>query len=178
VPDGRSQEPRKEIEMMEKLLDVEAAGYAAGNWEEGEDVNNPYDFHYWSEVYREERLREAGARRLEGRLQANGEIGAFSAYEGTRVWSMRHVALVIAVAAIIAASAIFSAPAFASHEHYLETPGNCVEDVASGQTEKGEGEGGYHKFHDNVHKGQPGTEAFEKENNPVSVDKGSCPAQH
>ena len=90
---------------------------------------------------------------------------------------MKRIALVFAVAAMMAASMAFSASAFASHEHYLKTPGSCVDDVASGQTEKGEGEGGYHKFHENVHKGQPGTEAFEKVNNPVSVDKGSCPAQ-
>ncbi len=68
-----------------------------------------------------------------------------------------------------------AAPAAASHTHYLMTPGACVEDVASGQTAKGPGEGGHHKFHDNVHKGQPGTQAFNNPNNRVSVDKGSCP---
>ncbi len=90
---------------------------------------------------------------------------------------MRRIALVFAVAAMMTASMAFSASAFASHPHYLSTPGNCVEGVAHGQTSKGPGEGGYHKFHDNVHKGQPGMVAFEKENNPVSVDKGSCPAE-
>lgn len=89
---------------------------------------------------------------------------------------MRRIVLLVTVAGVMAAMMALSGPAFASHEHYLKTPGTCVEDVASGQTEKGEGEGGYHRFHDNVHKGQPGTEAFEKENNPVSVDKGTCPA--
>ncbi len=89
---------------------------------------------------------------------------------------MRRIVLLVTVAALMAAMMAFSASAFASHPHHLSTPGTCVEDVARGQTEKGEGEGGYHKFHDNVHKGQPGTAAFEKENNPVSVDKGSCPA--
>ncbi len=90
---------------------------------------------------------------------------------------MRRIALVFVVAAMMAASMVFSASAFASHEHYLLTRGTCVEDVGSGQTSKEPGEGGYHKFHDNVHKGQPGMVAFEKENNPVSVDKGSCPAE-
>ncbi len=69
-----------------------------------------------------------------------------------------------------------AAPASATHEHYIVPPGTCVEDVASGQTAKGPGEGGYHQFHHNVHKGQPGTAAFENPNNPVSVDKGTCPA--
>ena len=91
---------------------------------------------------------------------------------------MRRIILVLTVAAVMAATLVVSAvPAFANHEHYLETPGTCVEDVASGQTDKGSGEGGYHQFHDNVHKGQPGLEAFENENNPVSVDRGSCPVQ-
>ena len=89
---------------------------------------------------------------------------------------MRRIILVLTVAAVMAATLVVSAvPAFANHEHYLETPGTCVEDVASGQTAKGPGEGGYHKFHDYVHKGQPGLEAFENENNPVSM-KGTCPA--
>ena len=88
---------------------------------------------------------------------------------------MRRIVLVFVVAAMMAASMAFSASAFAIHPHYLSTPGTCVEDVASGQTSKGEGEGGYHKFHDNVHKGQPGLVAFEKENNLVSVGAESCP---
>ena len=87
---------------------------------------------------------------------------------------MRRIALVFVVAAMMAASMVFSASAFASHEHYLKTPGTCVEDVGSGQTSKGPGEGGYHKFHDHVHKGQPGMVAFEKENNSVSVSGTQC----
>jgi hypothetical protein len=85
------------------------------------------------------------------------------------------------VVVIITASAVFSAPAFASHEHYLVTPGTCVDDIASGQTEKGPGEGGYHKFHENVHLGTPGMMAFENENNPVAVYKAGtgsgCPTE-
>ena len=91
---------------------------------------------------------------------------------------MRRMVLIFVVAAMMAASMAFSASAaFAIHPHYLSTPGTCVEDVGSGQTSKGEGEGGFHKFHDNVHKGQPGMAAFEKENNPVSVDGKPCPAE-
>ena len=89
---------------------------------------------------------------------------------------MRRIALVFVVAAMMAASMAFSASAaFAIHPHYLMSKhGTCVEDVASGQTSKGEGEDGFHKFHDHVHKGQPGLVAFEKENNPVSVGAEPC----
>lgn len=77
--------------------------------------------------------------------------------------------------ALLASLLVSSAtPALASHEHWLETPGTCVEDIARGQTDKEDGEGGYHRFHENVHLGQPGMVAFE--NGPVSVGKGeSCP---
>jgi hypothetical protein len=163
---------------MEKVLDVEAAGCVEGNREEGEDMNNPYDLHAWSKQYREEALREARTRHLERLLQASGEIGAYSPHEGKGARNMRRSVLVIAVVTTMVVSAFLSAPAaFASHEHYLLTPGTCVEDVASGQTSKGEGEGGYHKFHDNVHKGQPGMAAFGNPNNPVYVDRDSCPVQ-
>lgn len=80
--------------------------------------------------------------------------------------------------AILGAAAMVSvgltAPAFAGHAHYLETPGTCVQNIASGQTSQTSG-GGFHQFHDNVHKGQPGMAAFQNPNNPVSVDKGTCP---
>ena len=77
------------------------------------------------------------------------------------------------IATVIALMTTMSS-ATASHDHWLQTPGTCVEDIASGQTRKAEGEGGYHKFHDNVHMGQPGTAAFE--NGPVAVGKGAtCP---
>jgi hypothetical protein len=91
---------------------------------------------------------------------------------------MRRIISVLTVALVVAmVMAVGAVPALADHEHHLLPPGTCVEDVASGQTAKGPGEGGYHAFHDNVHKGQPGTAAFENPNNPVSVDKGTCPAQ-
>jgi hypothetical protein len=85
---------------------------------------------------------------------------------------VRRIATLTTVAAVAAAMLSVSAPAaFASHDHYLVTPGTCVEDIASGQTEKEPGEGGYHKFHENVHLGTPGMMAFENENNPVAVYK-------
>lgn len=66
---------------------------------------------------------------------------------------------------------VTAAPVAASHDHYIVTPGTCVEDVARGQTAKGTGEGGYHKFHENVHLGTPGSDAFGNPNNPVNVYK-------
>ena len=89
---------------------------------------------------------------------------------------MRYAALIVVVVAVLLTSISFSGRSFASHEHYLLTPGVCVEDIASGQTSKDEGEGGYHAYHDHIHRWQPGTVAFDNENNPVSLDKGSCPA--
>jgi hypothetical protein len=84
---------------------------------------NPYDVHSWSKHYREEVLREVDTWRLEGRLQEKGEIGALDPYRGLGPWSVRRIVLATAVVVIITASAVFSAPAFASHEHYLVTPG-------------------------------------------------------
>jgi hypothetical protein len=77
--------------------------------------------------------------------------------------------------ALLASALISTAtPALADHEHWLETPGTCVEDIARGQTDKAAGEGGHHRFHENVHLGQPGESAFD--NGPVTVGKGtSCP---
>ena len=87
---------------------------------------------------------------------------------------MKRIISVLTVALVMTLMLVVSVvPAFANHEHYLETLCTCVEDVASGQTDKGSGEGGYHKLHDNMHKGQPGLEAFENENNlgPVRCAK-------
>ncbi len=83
---------------------------------------------------------------------------------------MRRKILLFASAAVVATTA-FAGPALASHDHYLVTPGTCVGDIAKGQTAKGEGEGGYHKYHENVHLGTPGAQAFENANNPVAVYK-------
>jgi hypothetical protein len=89
---------------------------------------------------------------------------------------VRRIVLLFTVAAVTAAMMALAGPALANHPHYLVTPGTCVEDTASGQTSKAANEAGGHKFHEKVHLGQPGSSAFENENNPVSVGKGNCPA--
>lgn len=60
--------------------------------------------------------------------------------------------IVVAVLSMVL-GVVTAGPAFATHDHFVRTPnGNCHQ-VAQGQTAKGPGDGGYHKYHDNVHKG-------------------------
>lgn len=59
----------------------------------------------------------------------------------------------------------------AGHSHWLSTPGTYISDIGSGQTSISDGShGGYHRFHENVHLGTPGTSAF-AEGGQVSVGK-------
>ena len=103
---------------------------------------------------------------------------------------MRRTVLLFTVAAVMAAMLAISSPAFAEHDHYLVTTrGTCVEDIARGQTAiSDEDHGGYHRFHENVHRGtsedpaMPGEFAFAKNPvNPVAVYKDGtgpgCPAE-
>ncbi len=79
-------------------------------------------------------------------------------------------ALAVLGAAALATGSLGSARA--SHDHWLQTPGTCVEDLGSGQTAIGDpAAGGYHQIHENVHLGVPGAVAFENANNPVSIGK-------
>ncbi|MBM3939982.1 MAG: hypothetical protein FJ318_03625 [SAR202 cluster bacterium] len=76
----------------------------------------------------------------------------------------------------------FASIARAGHEHFLVTPGTCVEDIAKGQTAIGDPDhGGYHRFHTNVHAGTPGGAGGPLHRDgqaPVIVDKtvGGNPA--
>ena len=65
--------------------------------------------------------------------------------------------------------------ALADHDHNLVTPGTTVVDIGNGQTEKSACEPGGHKFHTHMHTGTPGTFAFARPNNPVSVVKTESP---
>ena len=81
-----------------------------------------------------------------------------------------NVTRVLVIAIALAASLAGTRPALAHHDHYLVTPGACVEDIGQGQTAQTAG-GGAHRFHDNVHLGTPGTDAFTNQRNPVAVYK-------
>ena len=83
---------------------------------------------------------------------------------------MRRIMMLLVVALVMAAMIAVASPAFADHAHNLITPGHTVEDIGGGQTEKGCGEPGYHKFHENVHIGTAGAFAFGQGGN-VSVVK-------
>jgi len=93
---------------------------------------------------------------------------------------MKRLAIRLAVTGIATiAFAAVSAPAYATHYHVLHTPGTCVDKAGAGF-----GTGQDHtspaaqpSFHSQVHKGEPGLFAFERANNPVSVQGGAtCPA--
>jgi len=75
---------------------------------------------------------------------------------------------------MMAATMVASGSAFAAHDHYLVTPGTCVEDIASGQTSQTSG-GGAHRFHDNVHLGTPGTFAWGTLTLGTLNDEGKAP---
>lgn len=64
---------------------------------------------------------------------------------------------IVAAAALALLMLSNASSALAAHEHFLVTPGTCVEDIGSGQTAISDSlHGGYHQFHGNVHIGQPG----------------------
>ena len=85
--------------------------------------------------------------------------------------------LTIALSAA-ALTVMLAAPAFAGHDHYIETPnGNCHQ-VAQGQTSiVDSSHGGYHRFHGNVHLGA--TDETNRDlgggHSPVNVYKNACP---
>ncbi len=88
---------------------------------------------------------------------------------------MRAVTRLVVVALAALMVLVMWAPAFAGHKHYLQTPGTCVVDIASGQTSQSDG-GGFHRFHANVHTGTAGTALTET--GQVTVGKsatGQCP---
>jgi hypothetical protein len=66
----------------------------------------------------------------------------------------------IAVASVSLAG--MAGTSWASHGHYVVREDRNGEThcryIAEGQTSKQEGDGGHHRFHDNVHSGQPGSD--------------------
>jgi hypothetical protein len=88
---------------------------------------------------------------------------------------MRGVLRALTVVAALLLLVALALPASAGHSHWLQTPGTCVVDIASGQTSLTEG-GGFHQFHTNVHIGTAGTSLMDT--GQVSVgksDTGACP---
>lgn len=91
----------------------------------------------------------------------------------------------VAATITLGAVGVVAGPAAATHSHHIQTPVSCVD--RNGQ---GFGTGQFHEtiegapiadpgdttFHERIHKGTPGTFAFEQEKNPVSVDGGLCTA--
>ncbi len=79
----------------------------------------------------------------------------------------------------IAALALSVAPASAGHDHFviIDNPANgtrTCQYIGSGQTRISDpGHGGYHRIHDNVHTGQPGTDSH-----GTAFDKGSNLSRH
>lgn len=69
---------------------------------------------------------------------------------------------------------VLAVPAFAGHDHFVETPnGNCHQ-VAEGQTSIDKDDRGGHKFHDNVHKGAADGGVLGHGNSRVHVGLTPC----
>lgn len=88
---------------------------------------------------------------------------------------MRRTVRVGAVATALLLFMALANPAIADHKHWLQTPGTCVTDVASGQTAQTEG-GGFHRFHENVHIGTAGAALGDSGQIAIGKsDTGACP---
>ena len=90
---------------------------------------------------------------------------------------MRRLLLLFTVALVMAALMVFSAlPALAQiippHEHFLTTPAGTHE--VAGGVGCAAHQPGFTNFHQKVHTGQPGQEAFAQENNPVSISASTA----
>jgi hypothetical protein len=87
----------------------------------------------------------------------------------------RTIALALTVFALTAVTAL---PAWAGHDHFIETPNGSCHQVAAGQTGIDDaGHGGYHRFHQNVHLGatDEANRYLGDGSSPVAVYKDSCP---
>lgn len=87
------------------------------------------------------------------------------------------------VCAALAAGLLMSSAgaASATHPHRIETPGNCVDrngaGFGTGQVHLDDtGDPGDTTFHERIHKGTPGSFAFERDGNRVAVIGGLCPS--
>ena len=88
---------------------------------------------------------------------------------------MRAIVRTATVVAALLLLAALALPASAGHLHWLQTPGTCVTNIASGQTAQTDG-GGFHQFHNNVHIGTAGTALAGTGNISIGKsDTGACP---
>jgi hypothetical protein len=92
----------------------------------------------------------------------------------TRTAAGRTLVRTSVVGAVMLGLGAVAGPASATHFHIIQTPGTCVDKAGAGF-----GTGEAHSapsFHSQVHTGTPGTFAFTRENNPVSVAGNTfCP---
>lgn len=78
------------------------------------------------------------------------------------------------LAELVAASHSIAGRPAQGHDHFLVTPGTCVENIARGQTAIAPDQnGGHHRFHVNVHQAVGGADGPLNKNgvSPVIVDK-------
>ena len=77
-------------------------------------------------------------------------------------------------AAVVTGFLAAGGPASATHSHVIQTPGTCVDKAGAGfGTGEDHASGTGPTFHSQVHKGTPGTFAFERPGNPVAVVGGT-----
>lgn len=83
---------------------------------------------------------------------------------------------ILTIALTLGALTAMGAPAHAGHAHFVHIEAtNTCQYVGHGQTSiDEEGHGGYHRIHDNVHTGTPGTDGrgntFDKQGNVGNYD--------
>ncbi len=85
----------------------------------------------------------------------------------------------VAVAITVGAVGLVAGTAAAAHPHHIDTPGACVDRNGQGfgtgqEHSDNSADPGDTTFHERIHKGTPGTFAFERPNNRVSVSGGLC----
>ncbi|MFP5321001.1 MAG: hypothetical protein ACLGIC_04055 [Acidimicrobiia bacterium] len=92
------------------------------------------------------------------------------------------IAKTLAAAALAAgALAAAAAPASAHHGHFIIKDRDGVAHcryIAEGQTSKAADDPGGHKFHDNVHLGQPGVDEQGTDFDKASMERDRCDVVH
>lgn len=85
----------------------------------------------------------------------------------------RHIQALVA-ACIIGGTTLAGGAAWAGHDHFIETPNDGCHQLAQGQTSINDPDhGGYHRYHENVHKS--GRNTLGGGRSQVTVQKDGCP---